>query len=408
MGRVLDQRVVVSVLVLLGVAVVSLVASAQLGGANGVNIPYSGRLELNGQPVTGQVLMRFQVARVQQGLACYQLDLDVPVADGVFAVLLEDVPENCVGDGAVYLGVLVHDGGTFAELGDRKRIEPALGAMTTGGGDLVVASAAEIFFQDNGQIRSHDDDHRIRFRRSENILELREVGDVIISSGPARGGDATTATFTASGDVVVDRDLLVDRDVRVARDASVAGTLEVDTELAFPSSGSYVTFAQQPGGPYEIGHQNGTIFFRAPNFSWFKGGTFNDEAHNPGVDGVRMMSLDSDGVLKVADLPVPVAEEPLRVVRGVVQPGGGIKSGTGFSVQKHPGDGMYTLFFEPPFGDVPSVVVTQRSSGQTPNTRDNCVITAHAFTESTATVRCGSGEGSASDRWFSFIAMGAP
>src|SRR5438132_2761739 len=37
----------------------------------------------------------------------------------------------------------------------------------------------EIFFSDNGQIRSLDSNHRILFRRSENIMQLREYGRII-------------------------------------------------------------------------------------------------------------------------------------------------------------------------------------------------------------------------------------
>lgn len=45
------------------------------------------------------------------------------------------------------------------------------------------ASNNEIFFQDNGQIRSADDNHRIIFNRANNIMELREFGDIVFSPG---------------------------------------------------------------------------------------------------------------------------------------------------------------------------------------------------------------------------------
>ncbi len=41
----------------------------------------------------------------------------------------------------------------------------------------------EIFFEDNGQIKSADNNHRILFRRDENKLELREFGGIIFSPG---------------------------------------------------------------------------------------------------------------------------------------------------------------------------------------------------------------------------------
>ena len=45
----------------------------------------------------------------------------------------------------------------------------------------------ELFFTDNGQIRSLDDAHRILFRRSDNALELREFGRIVFSSGATSG-----------------------------------------------------------------------------------------------------------------------------------------------------------------------------------------------------------------------------
>ncbi len=51
-------------------------------------------------------------------------------------------------------------------------------------GGVRVAADNEIRFADNGQIVSSDDSHRIHFRRSENILELREFGKILLSTGP--------------------------------------------------------------------------------------------------------------------------------------------------------------------------------------------------------------------------------
>ncbi len=45
----------------------------------------------------------------------------------------------------------------------------------------------ELFFKDNGQIRSLDDAHRILFRRSDNTMELREFGKIVFSSGATTG-----------------------------------------------------------------------------------------------------------------------------------------------------------------------------------------------------------------------------
>ncbi|WP_052691841.1 phage tail-collar fiber domain-containing protein [Teredinibacter purpureus] len=61
----------------------------------------------------------------------------------------------------------------------------------------------EIFFADNGQIRSSDNNHRILFRRSEDILELREYGKIVLSPGAKKGTATATTTFHPSGNVTV-------------------------------------------------------------------------------------------------------------------------------------------------------------------------------------------------------------
>jgi len=50
-----------------------------------------------------------------------------------------------------------------------------------------VIQVNEIWFSDNGQIRSHDNNHRILFRRDENIMEFREYGAISFSSGVMDG-----------------------------------------------------------------------------------------------------------------------------------------------------------------------------------------------------------------------------
>jgi hypothetical protein len=69
------------------------------------------------------------------------------------------------------------------------------------GGDLQLDSNHEIFFKDNGQIRSLDNNHRILFRRSENKLEIREIGDLIFSPGATAGNETAKVVMAASGNV---------------------------------------------------------------------------------------------------------------------------------------------------------------------------------------------------------------
>ncbi|HEU4561837.1 MAG TPA: tail fiber domain-containing protein [Longimicrobium sp.] len=67
------------------------------------------------------------------------------------------------------------------------------------GGALKLDANQEIFFADNGQIRSVDNNHRILFRRSEDKLELREYGDIIFSSGATGGAETAKAVLMRSG-----------------------------------------------------------------------------------------------------------------------------------------------------------------------------------------------------------------
>jgi hypothetical protein len=61
------------------------------------------------------------------------------------------------------------------------------------------------------------------------------------------------------------------------------------------------------GTTYGIGVQTGTMFFRCDatyagygDFSWFRGGSFNNGQFQPGSGGTEMMRLDPSGNLKVA------------------------------------------------------------------------------------------------------------
>jgi hypothetical protein len=59
----------------------------------------------------------------------------------------------------------------------------------------------EIYFQDNGQIRSADDNHRLIFDRSSDIMEMREYGDLIFSPGATASARTQKVTMKASGNV---------------------------------------------------------------------------------------------------------------------------------------------------------------------------------------------------------------
>jgi len=64
-------------------------------------------------------------------------------------------------------------------------------------------SDREIFFADNGQFRSFDNNHRILFRRTENKMELREFGDIVFSPGATAGAETAKITMKADGTLSV-------------------------------------------------------------------------------------------------------------------------------------------------------------------------------------------------------------
>lgn len=77
-------------------------------------------------------------------------------------------------------------------------LEVAGAVRSTG---LKLNDASVIRFDDNGEISSADDNHRILFRRPENIFEIREFGDIIFSSGSGDGTSTNTMTIGSTGSV---------------------------------------------------------------------------------------------------------------------------------------------------------------------------------------------------------------
>lgn len=61
----------------------------------------------------------------------------------------------------------------------------------------------EIVFADNGQIRSLDNNHRLLFRRNENVLELREYGRIVFSAGATQGQETASMVLQPNGDLQV-------------------------------------------------------------------------------------------------------------------------------------------------------------------------------------------------------------
>ena len=67
--------------------------------------------------------------------------------------------------------------------------------------NIVIAANREVNFADNGQIRSYDNNHRLLFRRSENIMELREYGKIFFSSGSTAGTETANMVILENGNV---------------------------------------------------------------------------------------------------------------------------------------------------------------------------------------------------------------
>jgi hypothetical protein len=59
----------------------------------------------------------------------------------------------------------------------------AANEASLGNGSLSIDDGRELFFRDNGQIRSLDDNHKIVFNRANNRLELRESGTISFYTG---------------------------------------------------------------------------------------------------------------------------------------------------------------------------------------------------------------------------------
>lgn len=99
---------------------------------------------------------------------------------------------------------------------------------------LTMDAQTEIVFQDNGQVRSLDQNHKLVFNRANNLLELHEAGDILLLTGtPAQ---TEKMRVTAAGAVGV-------------------GTSTPDRNLTVQGpSGTYLNVRDKSdaGGPYEV------------------------------------------------------------------------------------------------------------------------------------------------------------
>ena len=96
-------------------------------------LPYSGTLEQDGLPVTGDIPMRFSLFATEVGgTAEWTADFTVSVFAGRFDVQLGDIPPEVFSQEVLWLGVEVDEGGTFVALANRQRISSAPTAFANG------------------------------------------------------------------------------------------------------------------------------------------------------------------------------------------------------------------------------------------------------------------------------------
>ena len=97
-------------------------------------------------------------------------------------------------------------------------------------------ASRDILFQDNGQIRSGDDTHRLVFDRAGGLLELHEAGAIRLLTGSPTPterlrilatGQVGIGTATPTSQLHVTGDMRTDGALRVAGQAVVGGTLTV-------------------------------------------------------------------------------------------------------------------------------------------------------------------------------------
>ncbi len=122
-----------------------------------------------------------------------------------------------------------------------------------------------------------------------------------------------------------------------------------------------------------------------------------------------------NGSLTVAGLSVPGAQEPLRMLRGVIAKDGSKFAGEGFTVTLvGPGRGFYDIVFVPGFPSIPAASATQiyqsfylgnhKAEDEGGKTADNVVI-AHLSADRMR-VKTGDNYGAEQQRAFTFVVIG--
>lgn len=95
---------------------------------------------------------------------------------------------------------------------------------------ITISKSKEIFFEDNGQIRSHDDTHRIIFDRENNKLKLIEYGEIQLFPGYNNGdtGNSPKLVVTREGNVKIDGELNVSKSISFSEQPMLLRSYRLD------------------------------------------------------------------------------------------------------------------------------------------------------------------------------------
>jgi hypothetical protein len=122
--------------------------------------------------------------------------------------------------------------------------------LDVGDGDIHLDANRELFFSDNGQIRSLDDKHRVLFRRDENRLELREYGTIIFSAGATAGDETGSVVVRPSGNVGIGTSDPLTRQHIQGSDLSLSAAAFMNEDLAIEDADAALGLYSDVGGDW--------------------------------------------------------------------------------------------------------------------------------------------------------------
>jgi hypothetical protein len=258
--------------------------------------------------------------------------------------------------------------------------------------------------------------------KAEGDAALAEFRDSNASQGIGIGFNTIYATGSnadqelilrarGKSSVRIDSDVSVQKGLTVAGDATVKNRLAVGGSMKIVGDNTLEFGAPADGKDKEgDGKDSGKISygrFEANSLCIVGAGT---KAENRKITFWAGGGAKFRGRLTVVEgdesiHPVPVADEALRLLRGVVNKDGVILGGTGFTTKKVAGHSYYDITFSRPFSSLPAASASQLAvDGVDSLTTDNALITT--ISAATMRVKTGGSSGGESDRSFTFIVIG--